>query len=190
MKTKKCRNPECKKEFMPSPQNPLQPTCFNSACIVWWYEKEKKRKWAKEKNRRLDNLKSLSEWLKTTEKNCNAFIRERDKREPCISCGCWYSDLNILTAGHYLSVGSCPELRFNEMNINSQCLQCNSYKAGNGLEYQKGLIKKYGTEKVLWLDGPHETRQWRIPEVRELNKYFLKKIKELKKGVDIGVDSW
>ncbi len=53
-------------------------------------DKAKKRKElkAKRENReRKQALKSRSEWLKEAQAEFNKFIRLRDKKDPCISCG-------------------------------------------------------------------------------------------------------
>lgn len=78
----------------------------------------------------------------------NAYIRKRDENEPCISCGSW----SQRQAGHFYSGGHYPELRFNENNVNGQCLRCNLHLSGNLIEYRKNLIKKIGIEEVEKLD--------------------------------------
>ena len=68
----------------------------------------------------------------------NAYIRKRDAEKPCISCGRW----TTLQAGHYLSAGKYPRVRWNENNVNGQCLPCNYYQSGAPLQYRENLIKK------------------------------------------------
>lgn len=78
----------------------------------------------------------------------NKFIRERDKDFGCISC-----NSSVDHAGHYLSQGHHSALRFNEVNVNGQCLRCNNFLHGNLINYRKGLVKKYGEQKVLFLEN-------------------------------------
>jgi len=78
----------------------------------------------------------------------NAWIRERDKRLHCISCGSW----NQLQAGHFYSAGNHNNLRFNEHNVNIQCKKCNYFLSGNLLKYRENLIVKIGIENVEQLD--------------------------------------
>ncbi len=99
---------------------------------------------------RKEALKSRSDWLKEAQKTFNEFIRLRDKDLPCISCGRYHE--GQYHAGHYRSVGACPELRFNEDNTHKQCSACNSHLSGNILEYRLGLIEKIGLERVEFLE--------------------------------------
>jgi len=82
------------------------------------------------------------------QKKFNAFIRERDKDDPCISCGSW----NTAHASHYYSAGKHKNLRFNEDNVHASCLKCNYYMHGNLIPYRENLIKKTGLERVEKLD--------------------------------------
>ena len=95
---------------------------------------------------RKEKLKSRSDWLKDLQRVFNEFIRLRDADLPCISCGRYHQ--GQWHAGHYRSVGACPELRFNEDNAHKQCSACNSHLSGNILEYRLGLIEKIGLERV------------------------------------------
>jgi hypothetical protein len=84
----------------------------------------------------------------------NAWIRNRDKNQPCISCG----NFRTLQAGHFYSAGGFNHLRFNEDNVNGQCLQCNYYLSGNLNKYRINLINKIGVERVEKLDLKAEIR--------------------------------
>lgn len=76
------------------------------------------------------------------------FIRERDKDQPCISCG----KRTTLQAGHFYSAGHYPALEFNEDNVHGQCLQCNYHLHGNLVHYREHLQKKIGSERVEILE--------------------------------------
>ena len=85
----------------------------------------------------------------------NTWIRERDRNGnyfTCISCG---RTLRIeggnYHAGHYYP-STVSAVRFNETNVNGQCLQCNYHKHGNLIEYRKNLIEKVGEDAVKELD--------------------------------------
>lgn len=79
----------------------------------------------------------------------NAYVRVRDRGKPCISCG-EYAELQ---AGHYLSTGARPDIRFEPDNIHGQCHRCNIDMAGNRKEFRLGLIDRYGLEFVERLEG-------------------------------------
>ena len=119
--------------------------------------------------------------VKTAQTAFNAFIRERDKGLACISCGRQpnYSDHiggSGIHAGHYRSVGACPELRFEELNVNIQCVHCNIHKSGNAIDYRIGLIKKIGAEKVEWIEGSHNPKKYSIEDLREIAATYKAKL--------------
>ncbi|WP_118812711.1 recombination protein NinG, partial [Haemophilus influenzae] len=105
-------------------------------------QKAQERAEKKKQRERKAKLKSRSEWLKETQAVFNKFIRLRDKNEPCISCGRYHQ--GQYHAGHYRSVGACPELRFCELNVHKQCAPCNDHKSGNIIEYRINLVNKIG----------------------------------------------
>lgn len=159
---------------------------------------KRKERQAKEEKRVLRKRKdalndTVPIWTKKVQDKFNAYIRERDKDEPCPSCGRMDEEIKEFPrggkwdAGHYLSVGAFPELRFEPLNCHKQCKSCN---AGSGKytkknhtvarEYRLGLIKKIGIEQVEWLEGPHPKKHYRVPELKELYAYWSKMLKEEK----------
>jgi len=136
-------------------------------------EKQDKR----EHKARVIAAKPLRWFLLKVEKVCHSYIRERDRLEPCISCGRWFD--GNWHAGHFNSVGSHPELRFHEDNIHKQCFQCNAMKGGNRAEYEPRLIAKIGQEKVDWLNGPHQAANYTREQLLELEAYYKTKYKIL-----------
>jgi hypothetical protein len=88
--------------------------------------------------------KSVSQLIAIAVRHFHKFIRTRDKDLPCISCGRYTK----LQAGHFYSAGNHPSVRFNEDNVNGQCIQCNHFLSGNLLPYRANLIKKIGQERV------------------------------------------
>ena len=130
---------------------------------------------------RKEKLKSRSDWLKDLQRVFNEFIRLRDVDLPCISCGRYHQ--GQYHAGHYRSVGACPELRFNEDNVHKQCSACNSHLSGNILEYRLGLIEKIGLERVEFLERQdHPPLKLSVEEIKDLIKAYKAKVKELKRG--------
>lgn len=113
--------------------------------------------------------------LQKAQKVFNAFIRNRDKDKGCISCGG-----RIDHAGHYFNQGQFSALRFNEINVNGQCQSCNTFKHGNLISYRKGLIKRYGEEKILELENSAELRKvkkWSKFELEQIIKLYEKTLK-------------
>jgi hypothetical protein len=151
-------------------------------CAAKFAKQERERKEAKEERSRMrqrkEALKSRSEHLKEAQEAFNAFIRYRDKDEPCISCGRYHH--GQYHAGHYRSVGAAPELRFEELNVHKQCAPCNNHLSGNAIEYRLRLIKKIGVDKVEWLEGPHEPKKYTVEGLKVIKAEYRAKLKELK----------
>lgn len=130
--------------------------------------KQKKKK--KPKKRKI----SRSKLLIYTQQAVNSFIRLRDRDFGCVSCGG-----SVEQAGHYRSVGSHPELRFEPLNISGQCLRCNHFLSGNLIDYRMNLVKRIGAEKVEWLEGPHERKKLILDEIREIRSTYEAKVREM-----------
>ena len=141
-------------------------------------QKAQERAEKKKQRERKAKLKSRSEWLKEAQSVFNKFIRLRDKDQPCISCGRYHQ--GKYDAGHYRSVGACPELRFCELNVHKQCAPCNDHKSGNIIEYRINLVNKIGVDKVAWLERQdHDPKKYTIEDCKAIIKYYKAKIKEL-----------
>lgn len=110
--------------------------------------------------------KSLPKLLKQAQTVFNKYIRERDKEKGCISCGG-----SVDHAGHYFSQGQHSALRFDEFNVNGQCVGCNTYKHGNLINYRKGLVARYGKIQVEAFELQAElnyVRKWNRAELEQI----------------------
>ena len=123
--------------------------------------------------------KSRRDWLKDTQAWFNKFVRLRDAKELCISCG--RNHEGQWHAGHYRTVGSMPQLRFDERNCHRQCSACNNFLSGNIVNYRANLIRKIGVEQVDWLEGHHELKHYTIEDLIELKKIYSRRCKILEK---------
>lgn len=153
-----------------------QKVCPDINCAIELMQQEKEKRARKAHAAAKVKAKTRAEWLKDTQAVVNKFIRLRDGNL-CISCGRVHQ--GQIHAGHYLSVGAHPALRFTEININSQCSACNNYLSGNIVNYRKGLIAKIGVGKVEWLEGKHEPAKFTIPELIEIKQVYAAKCKAL-----------
>ena len=101
----------------------------------------------------------------------NAFIRERDKDEPCINCGTY----KILQAGHYFAAGKHNNLRFDEDNVSGECVSCNFFNSQSHAHgYQPNLIKKIGQERfdrLEMLSKVKSTKDDRLILIEIIEKY-------------------
>jgi len=115
--------------------------------------------------------------IKEVQNIVNAFVRKRDFGLPCISCGKPTKPGDH--AGHYRPTTHAPT-RFDEQNINLQCVQCNVFYHGNVANYRLGLITKIGLDSVLEIESNHPPAKWTIQELKELKRLYKSKLKELK----------
>jgi len=106
------------------------------------------------------------------------FIRERDKKENCISCKKSRSSYHC---GHYIPKSKGEQFYFNEENCNKQCSYCNLFLSGNLAKYRTNLIKKIGLEKVEELEKLKPITDNRDTEFyKKLAKFYKKKYEDLK----------
>lgn len=177
----------CGGEFKPSlsTQKVCGPQCASSLA---------KEKTLKEFNRETGRRKRAlldtdsRHWMKNAQREFNRFIRFRDAKDPCISCGRVEVEYTIggsWDCGHYRSVGAMPQLRFEELNAHKQCKSCNGgsskyAKKGETVstEYRLRLVEKIGAEKVAWLEGPHPEKRYRVEDLKEICRVY--KVKNAK----------
>ena len=172
IKDKTCKI--CKVKFTPT--RPLQSVCspncaYTHAKVVRVKTERKETREAKVR------LKSKSEWLKEAQTVFNQYIRLRDKDLPCISCQRFHT--GQYHAGHYLSTGAHPELRFDEVNVHKQCSACNNYLSGNIVEYRINLINKIGIDAVTYLESKHQPKHYTIEDIKTLKAIYKEKVKTL-----------
>lgn len=123
-------------------------------------------------------LKSRSDLMREAQQAVNEFVRERDHNQRCISCGA--DNAVKMNAGHYRSVGSAPELRFDTRNIYKQCEKCNSYLSGNLIEYRRRLLLKIGAEKLERIEGYHAPKKYSRNDLIRIKQIFKRKTKRLR----------
>jgi hypothetical protein len=169
----RCKN--CKDKFEPIRFN--HKFCLKDECIKAFVEEVKTKQWKTTKKRMKEDLKTLQDWLKETQTIFNKYIRLRDQGLNCISCNKPPLKKNC---GHYFSSGGHSNVRFDEDNCHLQCEHCNTYLSGNLLNYQIGIQKRIGAQKLLELqERAHVTKKWTIEELKEIIQTYKSKIKEL-----------
>lgn len=190
-KPKKCRVATCGASFVPARLG--QAVCSPDCAILDAPKNlERARKSLAQVERReikvrKEKLKSRADHLREAQAAVNEFIRLRDAHLPCISCDSTPNDIDLMTgsrwdAGHYRSVGACPELRFEPLNIHRQCVKCNRNLSGNTVGYRIRLVLRIGTEKVDWLEGPHSARKYTVDEIKAIKADYRAKTREMKRA--------
>lgn len=180
MKSKKCK--VCKEEF--TPVQFAQAVCNYKCALIHsknLKEQKEAREWKANKAILKNNIKTLSQYESDAKKVFQKYIRMRDAKLPCISCG----KLNATdwAGGHFYSAGMYSGLMFDERNCHKQCnSHCNKFLSGNLLEYRKGLIQRYGKDFVDELDQiSNEKRNYKYTKEELIAKklQYEIKIKEL-----------
>ncbi|AOS74398.1 hypothetical protein BH711_10745 [Pseudomonas fluorescens] len=188
------RCPSCRVMFTPARGG--QAVCGEIKCAIAHGQSEKGRAIAgkalaevgrRDIKVRKEKLKSRADHLREAQAAVNEYVRLRDAHLPCISCDSTPHDNDLMTgsrwdAGHYRSVGACPELRFEPLNIHRQCVKCNRNLSGNAVEYRIRLVLRIGAEKVAWLEGLHAPCKYTVDEIKAIKAKYRAMTKELKKG--------
>jgi hypothetical protein len=188
VKQKICK--ACGEKFAPT-FNTTQVVCSPKCALAHApANHEKARKAIDQRERReikvrKERLKSRADHLREAQAAVNEFVRLRDAHLPCISCDSLPNDNDLMTgsrwdAGHYRSVGACPELRFEPLNIHRQCVKCNRNLSGNAVEYRFRLVLRIGAEKVAWIEAPHAARKYTVDEIKAIKAKYRAKTRELK----------
>jgi hypothetical protein len=128
---------------------------------------------------KIDALKPLSYYAGKAQAAVNAYRRALLADEPCISCGRHHQ--GQYHAGHFVSRGASPALRYTHENIWKQCQPCNTALSGNLLNYRKALVERIGIEKVEWLEGPHELPHWKREDYQRIEAEHKQLLKDLNK---------
>lgn len=190
LKLKKCK--VCKCQFMQERHG--QVICTLECVIADLKAKEAKRDAAKKaetraakkefnttttKMRKQLNENDIKWHKKRTRRICHLYIRTRDAKEPCFTCG---TTADVLyAAGHFVPDGRAAALRYDERNIHKQCnMNCNKSLSGNLGSYRAKLVQLHGEEYVQELERiGHTKKSWTIPELIEVHDYYKAKLKAI-----------
>jgi hypothetical protein len=173
-KRKRCK--WCESLF--APFNSLQKVCSSKCALE--YSKKVKQENAEKMKELLDKRKddkSIEEQKKYTKTIVHAYVRERDKYKPCISCGCRWND--EFQAGHYHKAELFNAIRFDVMNIHGQCFKCNIHLDGNLDEYKLRLPERIGVEEYEKLSKRAKIakmfgKQWTKTELKTIRTEIKK----------------
>lgn len=184
LKPKRCRH--CGNSFQPI--SSMSKAC-SVPCAMALTDAAKAKKAAKEKREerkslkeRAEKIKTRGEHMKEAQAAVNAYVRERDYGKSCISCGLPPKQVfgGAVDCGHYRSVGSAPNCRFNLKNLAAQCVKCNRFLGSNSVEMRKGLIAKIGLEAVEALEADQTVRKFDIAYLERIKRIFRKKTRRAK----------
>jgi benzoyl-CoA reductase/2-hydroxyglutaryl-CoA dehydratase subunit BcrC/BadD/HgdB len=178
----KRRCKQCGETFVKS--RPVQQVCSVSCAVLYakaLEEKKREREWQARKKKQLDKLKTYSQRVQEVRKVFQEFIRLRDKKKPCISCGSTESE--IWDAGHFMKAELYSGLIFTEDNCQKQCRKCNHFQSGNETGYRIGLVNRIGESRVKALERIKDRsrlKKWSQAELDYIKKLCKQKIKYYK----------
>ena len=115
--------------------------------------------------------KSVSSLKKKLDKVFSIWIRQRGmnwkEENVCFTCG-KREHHRLLQAGHFVTRGD-NNLRYDEENVNIQCVACNIFKRGNMVLYAIKMEEKYGKGiiKKLWKRS-QKPKHWKIKDLESL----------------------
>lgn len=118
--------------------------------------------------------KTISQLKKDADKFFSKYVRYRDGQKKsdgwyseCITCEA-VKPLTQMQAGHFVT-RRITSLRFDEENVNAQCVGCNMFKQGEQYLYAKALNLKYGDGKAEELmNRRFETHKFSRAELEEI----------------------
>lgn len=139
--------------------------------------RQRKAKHREEKER----IKTRQDWLREAQSAVNAYVRERDRGKPCISCDKPDNGLHQRHASHYRSVKACSILRFNLRNIHASCATCNAVLSGNLLEYRIRLVRMKGSDFVEWLENQNQPITYSVEYLKRVKSIFLRRTRIAKR---------
>lgn len=110
----------------------------------------------------------------------NAYVRQRDKDLPCISCGEFKSDMQ---AGHFYAVKGYDGLRYDLDNIHGECSGCNIYNESHLINYADNLFDKLGEVRYMALkqraaEYKMNGYKWSRSELEEMIAKFKQMLSE------------
>lgn len=186
MKPRTCES--CQTTF--TPQRMGARAC-SPMCAIRLVKAEKKTKaQAKKAERKADveklaKLAPIRKLVSDAQKVFNRWIRSRDEKQPCISCGAPPPNDTYQggrDAGHFRSTGAASHLRFNEDNCHAQCVHCNQYLSGNVLAYRVGLVGRVGLARLQALESMNEPHKWKRDELIAIKEDYAARLRAIKKA--------
>lgn len=180
-RTRKCAVKTCRAVFEP---RSMTHKCCGPECALLHAQAGRASKDRKERQEGLAKLKRRADWLKEAQTAFNAWVRARDADLPCICCGQFSTSTADVggkwDAGHYLSRGSHPHLRFDERNVFKQRKGCNRPGGTTAASFRLGVIARIGLAAVEALEADQTPRKWSIEDLQGIKAHYRAKLKAIK----------
>lgn len=178
---RKCAIKTCNKPF--EPRSMTHKVC-GPECAQELARLEREKAERKDRQEKLAKFKRKADHVADCQKAFNAWVRFRDRNEPCIDCGKFARDDGIhggaWDAGHYLSRGSHPHLRFDERNVFKQLKGCNRPGGATAASFRAGVIARIGLAAVESLESDNQPRHYTVDQLIALTAHYKQELKKLK----------
>ncbi len=128
---------------------------------------------------KIDLMSNIQYWSSELQPNINHIARLIDQGHPCIATETY----GKMSGGHYVGVGANRTISLNLHNIFIQSFHSNSYKGGDTLKYQSGLIRVFGEDYFDFVQSLSKCPTLNITKIEmiEYNKLARELVLELKK---------
>jgi hypothetical protein len=136
---------------------------------------------------KLDAMRPLSHWVKQAQTAFNNYVRLRDitAGHGCIDCGKPFEPEKpggSVDAGHYLSRGSAPHLKFDERNVFAQRKNCNRPGGATRADFRAGVLARIGLDAVEALESDQSVKQYRADDLKAITAEYRAKVRAIEKG--------
>lgn len=181
----RCEAPGCRVKFLPVKAGRIVCSIECAVALVNEQNAKKERKAAKQAEAlhraKLADSKKLEHWLELTQRVVNHFVLVRDADKGCFTCGTHTTAQ--WEAGHFLTRGARPELRFDaRMNIRIQCHRCNYHLSGNQAVFETKLRAEVGDAEVDLIKGPHPTAKYTREYLQGMRKTFAAETRRIERA--------
>lgn len=140
-------------------------------------QKAVQSEYKKDRQARREKLKTRSDRVKEAQAAFNRYVRIRDSKRGCISCGSMPEQKlgGTMDCGHYRSRGSAPHLKFDLRNTAGQCVKCNRYLSGAVTDFRIGLIKRWNAERIESLEANNCSRKFSEDYLKRIKSIFSRR---------------
>lgn len=182
LKPKKCKH--CKSVFTPSRslQSVCGPMCGLERARIK-REAELRKIEALTFRARKEAAKPRKKLIAEAQQAFNEFIRLRDVGQLCICCDQPFEPSKpggSVDAGHYLSRGSSPQLRFDPNNVFAQRKNCNRPGGTTRSAFRAGVVQRIGLAAVEALEADHTPKHYSLDDLREIRDKYRALVRQMK----------
>jgi hypothetical protein len=190
VKRRKCAH--CRETF--TQLRPMQKAC-SVECAQEMARKVREKKEAElaklnrqELRERKLAMKRRQDWEAEAQAAFNRYIRFRDLAagHGCIDCGKPFEPQRpggSVDAGHYLSRGSAPHLKFDERNCFAQRKNCNRPGGTTREAFRAGVVARIGLPAVEALESDQTVKHYSVEDLKEIKAKYTAKAREIERSM-------